>query len=341
MSRQLRVEFPGAIYHVTNRGNRDEAIFRDDADRERFLKTLGEACGKTGWQVHAYGLMPSHFHLVIETPQPNLVVGIKWFLGTYTARFNRRHRLSGHLFGGRYRALPVAGAGGYLRRVCDYVHLNPARAQLVSPQAPLRAYAWTSLPAYLARPEDRPAWLRTDRLLEECGLRHDSPAGRRALEQRLEDLREPDSEADFTPIRRGWFFGDEPFRLELLSRMEPRLGRHCGAEVQALAENKAVRVVAEELQRLSMAADDLERIAKGDERKLRIALRLRAETTMTLAWIARRLHMGAPTHLSHLLYWHGRPKPRRPRTLARRLTHPARPPETAVIEAEPFNPAFD
>ena len=94
--------------------------------------TLGEACGKTGWQVHALCLMPNHFHLVVETPQANLVAGMKWLLGTYTGRFNRRHKLFGHLFSGRYKALIVDGSGnGYLKTVCDYVHLNPARAKLL------------------------------------------------------------------------------------------------------------------------------------------------------------------------------------------------------------------
>ena len=84
MARQLRVEYEGAIYHVINRGDRREPIFKDDRDRVRFLETLGEACLKTDWQVHAYNLMSNHFHLVLETPRANLVAGMKWFLGTYT-----------------------------------------------------------------------------------------------------------------------------------------------------------------------------------------------------------------------------------------------------------------
>ena len=112
MGRRLRVEYPGAIYHVMNRGDRRELIFEDDPDRGMFVETLGQACGKTGWQVHAYCLMPNHFHLVMETPRANLVAGMKWFLGTYTSRFNRRHKLFGHLFSGRYKALIVDGEGG-------------------------------------------------------------------------------------------------------------------------------------------------------------------------------------------------------------------------------------
>ncbi len=111
MARKLRVEYPGAIYHVLNRGDRRELSFKDDLDRKTFLETLAAVCAKTGWQVHAYVLMPNHFHLVVETPQPNLVAGMKWFLGTYTGRFNRRHKVSGHLFSGRYKSLLVEGAG--------------------------------------------------------------------------------------------------------------------------------------------------------------------------------------------------------------------------------------
>ena len=121
-----------------------------DEDRLLFLETLGQACGKTGWEVHAYCLMPNHFHLVIETPQANLVAGMKWFLGTYTSRFNRRHKLFGHLFSGRYKALIVDGSGtGYLKTVCDYVHLNPVRAGLIGADEPLERYRWSSYPLYL------------------------------------------------------------------------------------------------------------------------------------------------------------------------------------------------
>jgi REP element-mobilizing transposase RayT len=100
--------------------------------------------------------MGNHFHLVLETPQANLVAGMKWFLGTYTSRFNRRHKLSGHLFSGRYKALVVDGSGnGYLRSVCDCVYLNPVRAQLLTPQQRLKEYRWSSYPQYLKPPHKR------------------------------------------------------------------------------------------------------------------------------------------------------------------------------------------
>lgn len=136
MPRPLRIQFAGAIYHLMSRGDRREAIFHDDHDRSSFLETLGQACEKTGWQIHAWSLMGNHFHLVAETTQPNLVAGMKWLMGTYTGRFNRRHGLSGHLFGGRYKSVVIdERSPGYLRTACDYVHLNSARAGGTRPAA--------------------------------------------------------------------------------------------------------------------------------------------------------------------------------------------------------------
>ena len=105
MPRKARVEFDGAVYHLLDRGDHQEAIVRGDADRERFVATLGKLCERTGWRVHAFVLMTNHYHLLVETPQANLVAGMRWFQTTYTMRYNRRHRLSGHLFQGRYKAV--------------------------------------------------------------------------------------------------------------------------------------------------------------------------------------------------------------------------------------------
>lgn len=304
MARQLRVEYPGAIYHVMNRGDRREPIFQDDADRRRFVETLGEACAKTGWQVHAHVLMPNHFHLVVETPQPNLVAGMKWLLGTYTSRFNRRHKLFGHLFSGRYKSLIVDGSGsGYLKSVCDYVHLNPARAKLVAAEQPLKRFAWSSWPAYLLAPSKRPAWLRVDRLLGEYGVARDSPAGRQQLERALEERRGAEEGGEFQPIRRGWCLGEAKFRQELLAQMSERLGaEHYGEERAARAEAQAEEIIAAELKRRRWAEADLKTRPKGDAAKVALAARLRAETTMTVGWIAERLGMGSRGYLNHLLY---------------------------------------
>ena len=141
MPRKPRVEYPGAIYHVMSRANGKGNIFETDVDRQDFVKTLAEACAKTGFEVHAYCLMRNHFHLVVETPNGNLVAGMRWLLSAYTLRFNPRHQRFGHVFSGRYKALVVDGSGtGYLRTVCDYVHLNPVRARLLQPGQRLLEY---------------------------------------------------------------------------------------------------------------------------------------------------------------------------------------------------------
>jgi len=254
--------------------------------------------------------MPNHFHLVLETPQANLVAGMKWFLGTYTARLNRRHKLSGHVFAGRYKSLVVGGEGGYLRTVCDYVHLNPVRARLLPPDVPLRSYRWSSFPLYLAettRRMDQAHWLRVDRLFGECGIRQDTPSDRREFERRLERRRldeTAESMETLKAIRHGWSFGDDSFRKELLAQMEGKIGAHnYGYELQEVAEEKANRIVAEELGLAKWTESQLGVLRKGDPRKIQIARRLRKETTVTLQWIATRLHMGTRSHLNHLLYW--------------------------------------
>jgi len=152
--------------------------------------------------------MRNHFHLVVETPKANLVEGMKWLLGTYTSRFNRRHRLFGHLFSGRYKALFVDGSGnGYLKSVCDYVHLNPACAKLLSRKQKLSEFRWSSYPDYLQAAARRPGWLRVDRLLGEHGIPQDSAAGREQFEQRMECRRASEDGAEFKPIQRGWLLG--------------------------------------------------------------------------------------------------------------------------------------
>ena len=118
------------MYHVMSRGDQREDIFLTDVDRHDFIKTLAEACQKTGWEVHAFCLMRNHYHVVLETPNANLVSGMAWLQSTYTIRLNNRHRLTGHVLSGRYKAQLVEGSGnGYLRAACDYVHLKENRVR--------------------------------------------------------------------------------------------------------------------------------------------------------------------------------------------------------------------
>jgi len=296
MPRKRRLEYPGAMYHVMSRGDRREDIFLDDVDRHDFIKTLAESCQKASWQVHAYCLMRNHYHLVLETPNANLVGGMAWLQSTYTIRLNHRHKLFGHVFSGRYKAQLVEGSGnGYLKTACDYVHLNPVRAGLLRSEDRLVAYPWSSLMWYLAAPEHRPGWMRVDRLLGEHGLGSDLAANRQEFERRMEARRlaETDEEA-LKVLRRGWCLGGGEYKRQMLEAMEGKLGEyHSGELRRETAEAKAERIVAEELSRQGWNESDLATRRKSDPGKLRIAARLRRETTLTIKAIASRVHLGS------------------------------------------------
>ena len=295
MPRQIRIEYPGAIYHVLSRGDRREAIFLDDGDCHDFIKTLAEACHKTGFQIHAFCLMKNHFHLVVETPQANLVAGMRWLLSTYSNRFNHRHNLCGHVFSGRYKAWVVDGSGdGYLRTVCDYTHLNPVRAKLLPATSRLLEYPWSSFGLYLTELKHRPKWLRVERLLGEHGIAKDTASGRREFEQRMESRRKGEGDAkQWKGMRRGWCVGAPEFKHALLERLHGSLGAsHSGLMQQEVSAVRGEAIVAEELRRLRWKEGELGRRAKSDPDKIRLASRLRQETTMTIAQIAKRLQMG-------------------------------------------------
>ncbi len=163
MARSIRIQAAGAFYHVLARGNRREDIFHDDDDRRFFLHTLSQACDMTGWRVQAWVLMDNHYHLFIQTPEPNLVSGMSWFQNTLTRRYNVRHRKWGRLFGDRYKAVIVQGEDRYhYQTLMDYIHLNPVRARLIQPKngQSVMDYAWSSLAsAYAVEPKRRAKWL--------------------------------------------------------------------------------------------------------------------------------------------------------------------------------------
>lgn len=160
MSRPLRIEFAGALYHVTARGNEQKAILRDDFDRAEWVTTLAQVCDRFAWRCIAWCLMDNHFHLVLETPRPNLARGMRQLNGRYAQRFNRRHRRVGHLFQARYKALLVQ-RGGHLLEACRYTVLNPERTR-----RPRRydTWPWSSYRA-TAGLEPAPRWLELDQVL--------------------------------------------------------------------------------------------------------------------------------------------------------------------------------
>jgi REP element-mobilizing transposase RayT len=293
-----------------NRGDHQERIFGDDQDRLLFLTTLAEACLKTGWQIHAFCLMSNHFHLVVETPSANLVEGMKWFLGVYTRRFNRRQHFFGHLFSGRYKALIVDGSGnGYLKTVGDYVHLNPARAGLLRPEQSLLEYRWSSYPLYVADHTPRPDWLRVDRLLGEWRISWDVPGAGAQFAAVMEARRQGELEREFKAVERGWCLGAQEFRAEMLKYVQEQRGKwHYGQELWESAQAKAEHLITETLKDHGVSEQTLASWMKGHPVKVELAARLRAETTVTLEWIARRLGMGTRGHLAQLLQERTRPE---------------------------------
>jgi REP element-mobilizing transposase RayT len=166
MARPLRIEFPGAVYHVTSRGNERGEVFRGDGDRELFLATLGRTVIRWRWVAHAYCLMGNHYHLVIETPEANLSRGMRQLNGEYTQAFNRLHRRVGHLFQGRFKAVLVEKES-HLLELCRYVVLNPVKAKGMKVAKP-EAWPWSSYRATVGE-ETGPGWLTVSWLLSRFG----------------------------------------------------------------------------------------------------------------------------------------------------------------------------
>lgn len=164
MARPLRLEFPGAVYHITARGNAQQAIFLDDEDRDRFLDLLAREIRQSGWKCYAYCLMNNHYHLLIETPEGNLVSGMRRLNGVYTQAFNRRHHRAGHLFQGRYKSI-VVDRENYLLELCRYVALNPVRAKMVEK---IEEWPWGSYRATSGLGK-APDWLDTAWVLSQFG----------------------------------------------------------------------------------------------------------------------------------------------------------------------------
>lgn len=162
MSRPLRLSFPGAIYHITSRGNARSAVYLGDDDRRGFLDLLAECITKFNLICHAYCLMDNHYHLLIETPDANLQVGMRQLNGVYTQQFNRRHAHVGHVFQGRYKAILV-DKDSYLLELCRYIVLNPVRAAMVTlPEL----YLWSSYAQTFSVQQDT-SFVSTDWLLSQ------------------------------------------------------------------------------------------------------------------------------------------------------------------------------
>ena len=219
MSRPLRIQYEGAWYHVMNRGAGRRRIFRSEAHRIDFLSLLQEISKTFKFQIHAYCLLDTHYHLLVSTPQGNLSQGIRHLNGVYTQRYNRSQHTDGPLFRGRFKAI-IVDADQYLLQLSRYIHLNPVEAGL---KKRLEAYRWSSYRAYIG--QDRPPnWLCLQETLEAIGERNP----RERYQAFVESGVDQEMKVFYSQGRRNPILGDDRFRRRLKRRSE---GRHLSAEV--------------------------------------------------------------------------------------------------------------
>ena len=301
MPRKQRIEYPGAVYHVISRGNYRKELFLEHGSGDAFERCLYEAVERCGWKLHAYVIMSNHYHLAVETPEPNLVAGMKWLQSTFATRFNRFRRERGHVFQGRYKAILIGEDRPFLGLI-DYIHLNPVRAGICS-LPDLKTYGLSSYPKYF-RGKVREGLCRRD-FLSILG-EPDSVAGMRRYAKHLELREEGDPERREALAKRycrGWFIGakDEKKALEKeLRERHPDVVWE-GSELRELNESMWEGLVINALAAASKSDADLRAEPKGAPWKARIARTLRAQTTAGNAWIANRLNMGHPSRVTNLI----------------------------------------
>jgi len=204
MARPLRVEYPGAFYHIISRGNSREKLFTRTRDYEKFLQYLEKASERFALIIHTYCLMGNHYHLLVETPEPNLSMTMQWLNVSYATYFNRKMQRSGHLFQGRFKAILV-DADAYLKHLSRYIHLNPVHAGLTSTP---RQYRWSSYPSYIGE-QRSPKFLMTDMLLGNFGKNK-----KEAIKNYQEFVEGVDIKTVKDPIKKlagGFILGDTDF----------------------------------------------------------------------------------------------------------------------------------
>jgi hypothetical protein len=250
------------------------------------------------WRLHAWCLMGNHYHLCIQTPQPNLVEGMKWLQSTFANKFNRLRKANGHVFQGRYKAILLDAEA--IAAVCHYIHLNPVRAGIVQP-ADLHSYRDSSF-YQLWYPRKRWSFAVSDLYLEAAGGLKDRPTGRKLYRAYLEWLCEEDSERKrlgFEKMSSGWAKGTQEFKKAVLDDLkDDDLKKIIESEAAEMREPRWERVVTASLKRLNKQEADLVQSPKAALWKLAIARCLREQHLVPYRWIAKRLHMGQVSSLS-------------------------------------------
>ena len=299
MARKLRLEFPGAGYHVINRGNYRRWILEDDKTKAAFERCLFEACERSDWLLHAFTLMDNHYHLALETPAGNLVAGMQWLQATFANRFNRFRNEHGHLFQGRYKS-PIVEGGGPLGHLCDYIHLNPVRAGIVSVDH-LAEYRYSSF-WYLRQKRRRPAFLRCETALLESGV-IDTARGWQCYADYLawQAAEGPAGKNQaYVSLSSGWALGSDAFKAALVKDYG-LLATSRAWEEQGAAEIREMQwadALAAALKVVGKSNEDCARERKSVPWKIAIAAHLKRTTQASNRWLTGRLCMGSPVALS-------------------------------------------
>ena len=296
MARKLRIEYAGAIYHVINRGNYRRDVFETPGAAQAFVETLSEAVSRHRWRLHAYVVMRNHFHLAVQTPLPNLADGMHWLQSTFASRFNRFRAERGHLFQGRYQAILVENPTA-LGRVVDYIHLNPVRSGVVTPEHVI-AFRWSSLRRFVKGL--RFAGLEaSDWLAARGGWRDDAP-GWTNYETHLVALAVDEAEhkrLGFDEMSRGWSIGTAGWR-QALAKDYAALALTPGIqsdEARGFKEARWEAHLVDFLAEAGHAIEEAETTAKSSAWKVDLAFRLHRELGAAVPWIAAKLHMGKPS----------------------------------------------
>ena len=310
MPSKMRIEYEGACYHVINRGNYRSDVFATQGAAESFMRTLAQTAERYAWKVHAYVLMRNHYHLAIETAQPNLSVGMHWLQCTFASRFNRFRKENGRLFQGPFKALLIEGRQA-LRRVVDYIHLNPVRARVVAP-AQVGQFAWSSLKVFRGKTK-RPAWLSAGEWLGARGEWTDTPEDIEAYEKHLVELGNDEAAqeaAGLVNLSRGWAIGTEAWKQAIARDYAQRmkmsgmgLEKHESEQLRAAHNENAL---AQALKSAGRTEAEMRTKPRSQEWKIKMALELR-EQGVPVVWLAKRLHLGKSTSVRNAL-WQARRK---------------------------------
>ena len=302
MSRKLRFEYPGAIYHVINRGNYRSWIFKSEGAKRSFEQALAKTCEHAGWKLHAYVLMGNHFHLALETPEPNLSEGMRVLQSKFAIRFNRFRKETGRLFQGRFRSIVIEDSKR-LAWLCHYIHLNPVRAGICL-LSDLKNYRYGSY-WYLRRPSKRPLYLNVKTCLEGAGELKDTLYGRKKYEAYLDWLQEDDvrqKSLNFEKMSKGWVFGTKAFKQDLLKDEKQmgaavKLGTNEAREARELAWELRLKACLKFLKKNRTA---ILSEAKSASWKVAIATHLKTKMLCRNGWMGKELSMGSESGVSRL-----------------------------------------